>query len=296
MLGLSYPTEGEEVMGVNRRRFLEIAGVSMLAFGASPVTEVLAEEELGFTLPETIFHFFKKPVGAVGREALKAKRWAMVVDAGQLDEEIAAACREVCHKVHNVPHIDNPKHEIKWIWEEDYEHTFTDQQHELISDEIKKLPFLVLCNNCLNPPCVRVCPTKATFKRKTDGIVMMDMHRCIGCRFCMAACPYGSRSFNWVDPRKYLPAEENWDNPEYPTRMKGVVEKCTFCVERLAKGLIPACVEVAQDLAKKKGRKPALIFGDLEDPNSEVRQVLRSNYSIRRKPTLGTNPNVYYIV
>lgn len=281
-------------MGVNRRKFLKIAGVSMLAFGAAPVVDVLAEEEMGFTPTETLFHFFAKPVGDKKRDALEAKRWAMVVIAKNLDDEIAQACREVCHKIHNVPHIENPKHEIKWIWAEDYEHTFVDQQHELAGDGVHELPFLVMCNHCLNPPCVRVCPTKATFKRKHDGIVLMDMHRCIGCRFCMAACPYGSRSFNWFDPRKFLKEEDQ--NPEFPTRMKGVVEKCNFCAERLAMGQIPACVEVAQKLGKEKGKEPALVFGDLEDPNSEVRKVLRSNYSIQRKPAVGTHPNVYYIV
>jgi Fe-S-cluster-containing dehydrogenase component len=295
-LGLPYATEGDEVMGIKRRKFLKIAGVSVLAFGASPISPLLAEEGGKFTIPETIFHLFKKPLGTAPKNALKAKRWAMVVNAKQLDEEIVKACREVCHKAHNVPNIPNPKHEIKWIWDEHYENTFTDEQHELVNEEIKHTPFLVLCNHCYNPPCVRVCPTKATFKRASDGIVVMDMHRCIGCRFCMAACPYGSRSFNWVDPRKYLPPEQNWDNPQYPTRMKGVVEKCNFCEERLAVGKRPACVETAQKLCAEKGRPPALLFGDLEDPKSEVRQALKAQYSLRRKPSLGTHPNVYYIV
>ncbi|MBI5748315.1 MAG: 4Fe-4S dicluster domain-containing protein, partial [Nitrospinae bacterium] len=129
-----------------------------------------------------------------------------------------------------------------------------------------------------------VCPTKATFKR-ADGIVQMDYHRCIGCRFCMAACPYGSRSFNWRDPRPFIKEK----NTEYPTRAKGVVEKCNFCEERLAKGLMPACVEACKD-------NKALIFGDLNDTDSEVRKVLESSYTIRRKLELGTQPGVYYIV
>ena len=296
-------------MGVNRRKFLKIAGLSTLGVAAKPATDALAiqwlDEKLGgFTIPETLFHLFHTPAGFKPAEALKAKRWAMVVNVRQLDEEIAEACTEVCHRIHNVPHFDNPRHEIKWIWREEYEHVFPGQQHELIDDEVKELPFVVLCNHCFNPPCVRVCPTKATFKRKHDGIVLMDMHRCIGCRFCMAACPYGARSFNWLIP---WPREEAGTiprfragkeppNPEFPTRAKGVVEKCNFCAERLAKGQIPACVETAQELCKKKGREPALVFGDLEDSDSEVRQVLRSHYSLRRKPELGTNPNVYYIV
>ena len=139
---------------------------------------------------------------------------------------------------------------------------------------------LVFCNHCDNPPCVRVCPTQATWKRD-DGIVMMDWHRCIGCRYCMAACPYGSRSFNWEDPRPHIKEP----NPDFPTRTKGVVEKCTFCDERLDKGQPPACVEACPE--------KALVFGDLNDPDSEVRRLLRSRFALRRKAGLGTSPEVY---
>jgi molybdopterin-containing oxidoreductase family iron-sulfur binding subunit len=113
---------------------------------------------------------------------------------------------------------------------------------------------------------------------------MMDWHRCIGCRYCVAACPYGSRSFNWRDPRPFL----NQINEEFPTRTRGVVEKCNFCEERLAKGELPACVVSCKE--------KAITFGDLEDPNSVVRELLESNFSIRRKPALGTQPEVYYLV
>ncbi len=150
-----------------------------------------------------------------------------------------------------------------------------------MSEEIKRMKFPVLCNHCEEPSCVRVCPTQATFKRP-DGIVAMDYHRCIGCRFCMAACPYGARSFNFFDPRPYIEQV----NPELPTRTKGVVEKCTFCVERIDKGLAPVCVEASGG---------AIIFGDLDDPQSEVRKALRENFAIKRKVELGTGPNIYYI-
>ena len=142
----------------------------------------------------------------------------------------------------------------------------------------------VACNHCGNPACVRVCPTQATYQME-DGIIAMDYHRCIGCRFCMAGCPFGARSFNFVDPRKYL--SDPVPNPAYPTRMIGVVEKCTFCAERLAVGQMPACVEAAG------GR---ILFGDLNDPKSDVCKALASNYSIRRKPNLGTQPGVYYLI
>jgi Fe-S-cluster-containing dehydrogenase component len=112
----------------------------------------------------------------------------------------------------------------------------------------------------------------------------MDYHRCIGCRFCMAGCPYGARSFNWGDPKRFI---KEATNPEYPTRSKGVVEKCNFCEERLAKGQYPACVEASNG---------AMTFGDLDNPKSEVRKLLKENFSIRRKPSLGTQPNVYFLV
>lgn len=258
-------------MGISRREFLKIAGISTIA-------------GLGGASALGVFRGGRVEASQVAPnpKALAAKRWAMVIDTRKLTTEddhkrIIAAC----HSIHNVPDIGN-KQEVKWIWGEEYKHAFPDEQHAFVPDEIKHKPFLLLCNHCDNPPCVRVCPTKATYKRP-DGIVMMDMHRCIGCRFCMAACPFGARSFNFGDPRPYVKEE----NPKYPTRMRGVVEKCTFCTERLAEGLQPACVEASNG---------ALLFGDLDDPNSEIRQVLRSNFSIRRKPTLGTQPSVYYIV
>jgi molybdopterin-containing oxidoreductase family iron-sulfur binding subunit len=123
----------------------------------------------------------------------------------------------------------------------------------------------------------------ATWKRE-DGIVMMDWHRCIGCRYCVAACPYGSRSFNWQDPRTALATI----NPDFPTRTKGVVEKCNFCEERLARGEQPACVGACPE--------KAFIFGNLADPNSEPRQLLRTRFAVQREPELGTGPSVYYLV
>ncbi len=253
-------------MGVNRRQFLKIAGLStLLGLGGKTVFELLAPGALEAT------------------EAVKGdKRWAIVIDTRKFTDETYKKCIEACHKIHNVPKMPNPRHEVKWIWTDDFEHTFPDQKHEYEKKDIEEEKFLLLCNHCDNPPCCRVCPTQATFKRE-DGIVMMDPHRCIGCRFCMAACPYGARSFNWLDPKPYIKEI----NPKYPARTKGVVEKCTLCAERLDKGLLPACVEASEG---------AMIFGNLADPNSEVRKVLRSNYSIRRKPELGTKPSVFYIV
>ncbi len=255
-------------MGVDRRSFLKAAGLTTLSIAGGKALAQEGRTEEWLT-----------------RGGLKARRWAMVVDLRRCRREHGCTeCTKACHLVHNVPKIDNPKHEIKWIWKESFEHAFHDQEHSYTLEDVRESPVPVLCNHCVNPPCVSVCPTQSTWKRKEDGIVMMDWHRCIGCRYCVVACPYGSRSFNWKDPRPYIDDLQ----PDFPTRMKGVVEKCTFCEERLAKDLMPACVEACEERA--------LVFGDLEDPDSEIRQLLRSSYSIRRKPSLGTEPEVYYIV
>jgi len=258
---------------INRRNFLKILGMgAFMGIGGLSLFEVVGKQEI-----EAFVEKYKKVP-----EALQAKRWALVIDLKKLNQQIIHDCTEVCHRIHNVPQILNPKEEIKWIWEESFEHAFPGFEHQYMAHNLKDMPVLVLCNHCDNPACVRVCPTKATFKRK-DGIVMMDMHRCIGCRFCMAGCPYGARSFNWKDPKQYLKNE----NKEFPRRMKGVVEKCTFCYERIDRGLPPACVEVSQG---------AIMFGDIANPNSEIRKILATNFAIRRKPTLGTNPSVYYLL
>ncbi len=261
-------------MGINRRGFLKVSGLTAVGLAGGSVSKVFSSDEDTLQLAPD-----------APRAPLTARRWAMVIDVRKcMEQENCNDCTNACHLTHNVPDFGNPKDEIKWIWKETFGHAFHDQKHEFQTEKLKHLPTLVLCNHCDNPPCVRVCPTKATYKRDKDGVVMMDWHRCIGCRYCVVACPYGSRSFNWRDPRPFIKDMQ----PDFPTRTRGVVEKCTFCEERLARGQMPACVE-----ACKHG---ALHFGDLEDPESEVRKLLSENYSIRRKPNLGTNPEVYYLV
>ena len=163
-------------------------------------------------------------------------KWGMFIDMSKVDsiDEIA----QICHKEHNVPTVPDKRHEVKWVWAEPFSALFRDISHPGIQEKYADTPFFTSCNHCRKPVCVKVCPTQATFQSE-DGITLQDMHRCIGCRNCMAACPYGSRSFNFVDPRDYLKEI----NPEYPTRMKGVVEKCDFCYDRLSKGLQPLCAE-----------------------------------------------------
>jgi molybdopterin-containing oxidoreductase family iron-sulfur binding subunit len=261
-------------MDESRRGFFKIAGLCVLGTAGGTALSVRAKE----TSP---------PSGHGGEAEATGTRLAMVVDLRKFakDDAQLERCVRACHEAHNVPDFgDDTKNEVKWIWAEDFEDAFHSQEFHYIRGDLKGKPTLLLCNHCDNPPCTRVCPTQATWKRDSDGIVMMDWHRCIGCRYCIVACPYGSRSFNWTDPRPHI---DNID-PEYPTRMRGVVEKCTFCEERIARGRQPACVEVCSN--------DEIVFGDLNDPHSKVRQMLAEHLAIRRKPGLGTQPEVYYIV
>ncbi len=144
----------------------------------------------------------------------------------------------------------------------------------------------IQCQQCENPPCVKVCPTKATWK-DSDGIVVIDYNWCIGCRYCMAACPYWARRFNFAEPE--IPKEEINRNLHYlgnRPRMRGVVEKCTFCVQRTRRGRYPACVEVCPVGARK--------FGNILDPKSEISQVIERQRVFRLKEDLNTQSRFYY--
>jgi Fe-S-cluster-containing dehydrogenase component len=257
-------------MIISRNKFLRATGISLLMAAGGKLAASLAGMTQSAAVP-------------LSRE-LSAKRWAMVIDMSKCSEkEGCTKCIEACHKAHNVPETIDRAHQVKWIWKERFENLFPSQQGDYLQARFRNNPVLAFCNHCDEPPCVRVCPTQATWKR-ADGIVMMDWHRCIGCRYCMAACPYGSRSFNWMDPRPHMAVL----NPDFPSRTKGVVEKCNFCEERLAKGQLPACVEACPE--------KAMVFGDLDSPDAPVRELLRSRYSIRRRPELGTKPEIFYLV
>lgn len=169
-----------------------------------------------------------------------------------------------------------------------------------------------LCNHCDNAPCVKGCPTSAMHKNE-QGMTVHDPSKCIGCRYCMARCPYGVISFNWEEPHQAWKEEVSliegatasakevsmkvgqnhpYHNPEgdeiYPrVRPKGVVEKCNFCDHRVQKGQLPYCVEACPANAR--------VFGDLDDPNSEVNQILGKTQSFRLRAELGTEPKVHYV-
>ena len=154
------------------------------------------------------------------------------------------------------------------------------------------------CMQCENAPCIDVCPVKAS-RHRADGIVEMDYDKCIGCRYCEIACPYGARAFNWKTFTGPNPAVPAWGQPEVERRPRGVVEKCSFCSHRidrgLANGLTPGVDAAATPACVVACKVGARHFGDLNDPESEVSTLLRANSYYRLREDLGTAPRVYYL-
>jgi molybdopterin-containing oxidoreductase family iron-sulfur binding subunit len=167
----------------------------------------------------------------------------------------------------------------------DFMHSDIHYNPELVPEE-EHFYVPVACQQCANPPCTKVCPATATWQ-EPDGIVVVDYNWCIGCRYCMAACPYGARHFNWSEP--IVPDEEMNPITHYlgnRPRPKGVVEKCTFCIQRVREGKYPSCVEVCPTGSRK--------FGNMLDPDSEIRYILENKRVLVLKAELNTQPNFYY--
>jgi Fe-S-cluster-containing dehydrogenase component len=170
--------------------------------------------------------------------------------------------------------------------EVDFEEATAEFQHEVPREGYFYIG--TQCFQCANPPCVEVCPVAATWQ-EPDGIVVVDYDWCIGCRYCIAACPYWARRFNWAEPE--IPTEQVNPNQHYlgnRLRRKGCVEKCTYCIQRTRKGRQPACAEACPTGAR--------IFGNLLDPNSEIRWVIENKRVFRLKQDLGTEPRFWYFM
>lgn len=207
------------------------------------------------------------------------QKWAMVIDQNKCTG--CGYCVNACQANNDV----NPE----MAWNKVYSST-------RVGD--KEIFTPVSCQHCEHAPCVSVCPVGASYRRE-DGIVMMDYERCIGCRYCLLACPYGARSFNWDTFSGPNPAVPEWGEPDVERRPRGVVEKCTFCVQRLdrglAEGLTPGLDEAATPACVNACPVNARIFGDLNDSDSPVSKALNNSPSFRLSESLGTGPRVYYL-
>lgn len=233
-------------------------------------------------------------VRAVSQSAETNRRWAMVVDLDRCTG--CQSCVVACHAENNVPVVGENesvrRRTLHWIRIERY------WEGEYPNVRARFMP--VLCQHCTEAPCEPVCPVFATY-HNPEGLNAQIYNRCIGTRYCGSACPYKVRMFNWFDPELPDPLSEQL-NPDVSVRSRGVIEKCSFCIQRIRRAEIdadlkdrpledgevqPACVQTCPS--------SALIFGDLSNPDSRVSVLARSNRSFRLLDQLGTNPAVIYL-
>jgi molybdopterin-containing oxidoreductase family iron-sulfur binding subunit len=235
-----------------RRRFLGGSAATVAAMALAPGVLL---HEIGHAKPAD------QPVSS-------DVRWGMLIDSNKCAEG-CNDCVTACNDEHGLTGFDRPATDAQWIRKV----TLKDKQ----TGYTQTLP--LLCQHCEKPPCVDVCPTGASFKRE-DGIVLVDKHICIGCRYCMMACPYKARSFIH---------ETLQDQKPHTPRGKGTVESCTFCVHRVDNDETPACVE-----ACTAENHNAMVFGDLNDPSSEISQQLKKYNSRQIRADLQLNTGVRY--
>ncbi len=265
-------------MAPTRREFLKIAGVSAAGLVLPPLASVFASAQAGTPAAGGV-----APTGSDPRSALTAKRWGMVDRYPKMPLRLHGLHRCLPYRAQRTRFRKSQGRDPLDRHRKDGACLSRGDPSPATGIRSRVFPFRFFATTAKIRPVYGFAPRKATFQR-ADGIVMMDYHRCIGCRFCMAACPYGSRSMNYRDPRPFI----RKINPEFPTRTKGVVEKCNFCEERLAQGILPACVTACT--------QKALTFGDVEDPGSDIRRLLDEKFSLRRRQELGTGPQIYYIL
>ncbi|MEZ5720820.1 MAG: 4Fe-4S dicluster domain-containing protein [Paracoccaceae bacterium] len=243
----------------------ELTRRDILKSGAAASTVTLAP---GVTL----MAFGGTPAEASSR-ADAGKRWGLLIDAGKC----AADCTDC---------VTACKVENGWGNDEEHGHIDPEQAPEWIrkvtlrdKETGREVSAPVMCQHCENPPCVDVCPTGASMQR-IDGIVQVDKHICIGCRYCMMACPFKARSF------VHEPLNEQSVNAP---RGQGTVESCNLCAPRIDSGRIPACVEACE-----KAGHSAILFGDLKDPESPISKALKDYDSVALRSDLGLNAGVRY--
>ena len=222
-------------------------------------------------------------------------RWGMVIDLDRCTG--CGACIASCHQENNLAAV-GPEETIKESRAFHWVRLLAEVSGE--PPDVKARFFPQLCMHCDDPPCVRVCPVHATYL-SDEGIVGQIYSRCIGCRYCMTACPYNAKVFNWYDP-EYPGDMERKNNPDVSIRTRGVVEKCTFCHHRIISAREEARVsgrnmrdgDVATACAESCPAR-AIVFGDLDDPESGVSKLARSSRAFRLHADLGTRPKVYYL-
>jgi len=237
--------------------------------GAAAVTVTLA--------PGVLFHAVAE--AEPRSEAVTEKvRWGMVIDTTKCADG-CDACVQACNEENGLTAYSKPEGASDEDWDRQRPKWIRQVKvKDNLSGRVSTLP--MMCQHCEHPPCVDVCPTGASFRR-ADGIVMVNRHTCIGCRYCMMACPYKARSF----------IHENVDiKPTLAPRGKGCVESCTLCVHRLDNGeTTTAC----QEACAKDGHQ-AIVFGDLNDPNSEISQALTNYSTVQIRADLKLNTGVRY--
>lgn len=273
---------------MSRREFLKKIGVIGL---------FVALNNVASNVKRVATPLIKRGIGTIYPRAVKGASFGMMIDVGACIG--CRRCQHACNLENNTP--DEPSN-MHWI------DVFEMENHRPVS-EVENIPpvgasidytdapspdhwyFTFNCFHCDNPPCTKVCPTGATYKDE-DGLVLVNYDICIGCRYCMAACPYNARRFNWWEPQ-HPPSRVNpidgsvaTLNEDVPLRPRGVTEKCTFCVHRVRNGGVPKCVEVCPVRARH--------FGDFNDPDSEVSKLLKTVRTIRIRENLGTDPKLYY--
>ena len=294
--------------GVSRRAALKLAGGATGAAAAAWAVAPLANVVDRLSMEEILKQHYKEMTDEDKKklfrhlEAKAKKKYGVKVRIGDpppipntkwgyaLNLSVCIGCRqcaEACHRENNHDRASHNSYIRVFETERgstDLTHARSDYDHPVPQPGKGYMP--VQCQHCDKPPCVDVCPVKATWK-EPDGIVVIDHNWCIGCRYCEAACPYHARRFNWSEP-KIAPEEINPDQAYLSNRLRpaGVMEKCTFCLHRVRKGRLPACLEACPAGAR--------VFGNLLDPNSEIRWVLANKRIFVLKEEMGTVPSFYY--